>query len=102
MTDGETLNQQVMRGEYEVRLLLARSPDTRPLVNQVGDAYVTDALGILQTVDGQTHHRWVIDWDSPEAAAEFRPAIATAATLMPDMAETPSVTQAGSSILIEW
>ncbi|MEO0984881.1 MAG: hypothetical protein AAFY20_04960 [Cyanobacteria bacterium J06639_14] len=85
-----------------MQLLLARWPEMRSLLNQVTETYVADTLGVVDTTDGRTLHRWVVSFVSPEVAkallAGFRTAIAKDA----ETNNTSTVWVNGQSIVMEW
>ena len=97
---GETLTSKTLRGEYAVRLLLAKQPETRPLVDTMGNSYITDTLGVITTGDGHTVHRWVIELDQASAIDSLAAGVATALTA--DLEQQPSVTLDGETITLEW
>ncbi|MDA0266576.1 MAG: hypothetical protein O2890_00875 [Cyanobacteria bacterium] len=99
---GETLQSQTVPGEYQVRLLLARSPVTRPLVEAMGDTYGADTLGRVSTADGQVRHRWVITLTDGAAAAELQAGITTALTQHYNLAAPPMVTVVDTTLVAEW
>lgn len=102
LNEGESLQSQTVQGEYQVRLLLARSPATRPLVEAMGNAYRADSLGRVSTGDGQVRHRWVIALTDGAAAAELKAGIAAALTQHYDLAAPPMVTVVDTTIVAEW
>lgn len=78
LQSGESLQNTSIKGEYEVQLLLARSPETRPLLDQLSDRYEADTVGFITGADGVSFHRWVLEFDSPEIAAALAEGVATA------------------------
>ena len=97
---GETLTSETIRGEYALRLMLARQPETRSLVEGMGNSYVTDTLGVIINAKGDRIHRWVIelsDLDTSEALAD---GVKTA--LAEELEEAPLVEIDNNSIIVEW
>ncbi|MEO0853556.1 MAG: hypothetical protein AAFY15_08650, partial [Cyanobacteria bacterium J06648_11] len=78
LAPGDRLQSQSVRGEYQVRLLLARQPDTRSLLDAMDGAYVSDTFGTIEAADGTTLHRWVIAFSSADIAQTIEPGITTA------------------------
>ncbi|MEM7062146.1 MAG: hypothetical protein AAF572_03160 [Cyanobacteria bacterium P01_B01_bin.77] len=100
LNPGETLTSQTIRGEYAVRLLLARQPETRPLVDSMGDSYETDTLGVITNPSGDSLHRWVIklsDSNNTEALVS-----GVTAALTAKLKEEPRVTLENESLIVEW
>lgn len=104
LNSGDRLQSQTTRGEYQVRLLLARPSDTRSLLEVMNDgAYVHDTLSTIETEDGSTLHRWVIEFASREVAQEIEPGIATAIASDTLLENRPaSVTSVDNQIIAEW
>lgn len=97
---GETLQAQIIRGEYEIRLLLARAPEVRSQLDRIGEDYITDTLGILETSDGHPRHRWMIQFESAEAAANWLAPVSTA--LASDRQRDAAATVSDATITVEW
>ncbi|MEL6128933.1 MAG: hypothetical protein AAFR30_03395, partial [Cyanobacteria bacterium J06628_4] len=96
----ETLASQTIRGEYAVRLLLARQPETRPLVNSIGNGYITDTLGVITNTDGDIIHRWVITLNSSNNIESLATGLTTA--LAAELEKQPAVETNNGSITFEW
>ena len=96
---GEELQSTEVQGEYGVRLWLVRDPKTRPLVELAGDAYVADALAVLTNAEGQTIHRWVIEFSNPAIANDMAEA---AVELLPQKADTYMVEVSEKIITLDW
>ena len=99
--DGETLQTQIIRGEYEIRLLLAQAPELRPQLDLIGNHYRTDTLSILETAEGEPVHRWVIQFDSAEAASDWVDRFDTAFAHGTQLASTPTVSTDGPNMMVE-
>lgn len=96
----ETLTSQTIRGEYAVRLLLARQPETRPLVDSMGDSYGTDTLGVITNNRGDTFHRWVIKLSNSNNTEALAEGLTTALTV--ELKQEPMVTVENESLIVEW
>ena len=99
---GETLETTVMRGAYEVQLLLARAPELRPHLEEASRSYVTDTLGMLETADGSVVHRWLIQFDSADAASSWEDRFGKALTYDPRIDVMPSIAVEDSVLMVEW
>lgn len=97
---GETLASKTIRGEYGVRLLLARQPETRPLVDRTGNHYATDALGVITNNNGDTIHRWVIELSDQDDSNALTEGVKTA--LAGELGKEPLIEVDNNSIIIEW
>ncbi|NEQ49600.1 MAG: hypothetical protein F6K11_05625 [Leptolyngbya sp. SIO3F4] len=97
---GETLLSKTMRGEYELRLLLARQPETRSLVEDIGNSYVADTLGIITSTRGDMIHRWVIELRTSDNTEALATGVKTA--LKGELEKEPLVELQNNSITIEW
>ena len=97
---GETLTSETIRGEYAIRLMLARQPETRLLVESIGNSYVTDTLGVIANSNGDRVHRWVIELNDPDSSETFAQGVKTA--LAEELGEDPLVEIEKSSIIVEW
>lgn len=95
----ETLTSQTIRGEYAVRLMLARRAETRPLVESVGDSYVTDTLGVIANNGGRVH-RWVIELNGSDDSETLAKGVKTA--LGGELAEEPLIEVDNNLIIVEW
>lgn len=99
LNSGEILTSKTIRGEYAIRLLLARQSETRSLVDSMNDSYVTDTLGVINN-NGNRVHRWVIELANPSTieplATGFRTALAA------ELKEEPLVEVNDTSIMVEW
>lgn len=96
----ETLTSQTIRGEYAVRLLLARQPETRPLVDSIGNSYITDTLGMLTNKNGDIIHRWVIELNNTNNIESLATGFTTA--LATELEKQPVAETNNSSIILEW
>lgn len=101
MQAGEKLEEQQIRGEYEVQWLLAESPDTRAQLPALAESYVADTLGIVTTADGKTLHRWVIEFSRPETASALKNAFEQALSSESN-SMTANVTVSQSVLVTEW
>ena len=97
---GETLTSQTIRGEYAVRLLLARQPETRPLVDSIGNSYITDTLGVITNNNGDIIHRWVIEFNNSDNTESLATGFTRA--LAAELEKQPSAEIDNGSITIEW
>lgn len=97
---GETLASQTRRGEYAVRLLLARQPDTRPLIDRMGDSYETDILGVITSPSGNRLYRWVIKLSSSNRTEALAAGITTALTA--ELKDEPVVRVENEFLIAEW
>lgn len=97
---GETLASQTKRGEYAVRLLLARQPETRSLIGSIGDSYETDALGVITRPSGARLHRWVIELSSSDSTEVLAAGITAALTA--ELKDKPVVRVENDSLIAEW
>lgn len=78
LADDETITAQIVNGEYALRQMLATPIETRPALNILGNNYVTDTLGNIQTANGQELNRWVIQLQTAAVAENLMNAIQTA------------------------
>ncbi|MEM9163423.1 MAG: hypothetical protein AAGC54_10175 [Cyanobacteria bacterium P01_F01_bin.4] len=98
---GETLQSQSVRGEYELRLLLAKVPELRSDLDQLTEGYRTDTLGVVMTPEDTRIHRWVIQFESSATAAALPEQLAVALTA--DRAElTPEIVVDQQTVMVEW
>ncbi len=95
----ETLTSETIRGEYAIRLLLARQPETRPLVDGMDNSYVADTLGVVDN-NGKRIHRWVIELSNPSATESLATGFRTA--LAEELEAEPLVEVNNNSIIVEW
>ena len=99
LNTGETLISETIRGEYAIRLMLARLPETRSLADSMDNIYGTDTLGVINN-NGDMIHRWVIELSNSSAteplATGFRAALAE------ELGEEPLVEIDNASIVIAW
>lgn len=100
LAPGETLTSQTIRGEYAVRLLLARQPETRPLVDSMGDSYMTDTLGVVTGNENNRLHRWVIKLSNLSNADTLAAGIVTA--LAAELENEPTMVVEKDSLIVEW
>ncbi|MEM9806481.1 MAG: hypothetical protein AAF959_14490 [Cyanobacteria bacterium P01_D01_bin.56] len=96
----ESLISATLQGEYEIRLLLARQPETRSLANSLDGSYVTDTLGVIKKDNGDTVHRWVLELTDADNADQLATALTTA--LSSQLEQQPSAKVAAGSITLEW
>ncbi len=96
----ETLTSQTIRGEYAVRLMLARQPETRPLVESVGNNYVTDTLGVITDSRGDITHRWVIEFSEPDTFEALAEGVKTG--LAEELGEAPLLEVDNNLMIVEW
>lgn len=96
----ESLNAQTIRGEYAIRLLLAKQPETRSLVTDMGSTYLTDTLGVITDGSGNTLHRWVIELSSLDNSDQLASDLATA--LQPELQKQPLVEIQDNAVVLEW
>ncbi|MEO0397388.1 MAG: hypothetical protein AAF243_15575 [Cyanobacteria bacterium P01_A01_bin.137] len=96
----EILASQTIRGEYAVRLLLARQPETRPLVDSISNSYITDTLGIITNKNDDIIHRWVIELNNSNNIESLATGLTTA--LATELEKTPVAKTNNSSITLEW
>ena len=96
---GETLTSKTIRGEYAVRLLLAQQPETRTLIDSIGNSYVTDTLGVIDN-NGDILHRWIIQLSSSDNTELLAAGFTTALTA--NLGKQPSVDMEKGSLIIEW
>ena len=94
----ETLTGQTIRGEYAVRLLLAKQPETRSLVADMDNRYRTDTLGVILDGSGNTVHRWVIELSRPDE----RLASGLATALQTELQKQPWVNIQDDAIVVDW
>ncbi|MEM6252780.1 MAG: hypothetical protein AAF821_07650 [Cyanobacteria bacterium P01_D01_bin.156] len=73
----ETLAGKTIQGEYAIRLLLARQPETRSLMNNLDGVYQSDTLGVINT-DNKTLHRWLIQLNQSNNINALATALKTA------------------------
>jgi tetratricopeptide (TPR) repeat protein len=66
----EQLLSAQVQGEYGLRLFLARSADTRPLMEELGGSYKGDSLLVLRSPKGSLH-RWTVQFTNSAAAEVF-------------------------------
>ncbi|MEM9486050.1 MAG: hypothetical protein AAGA83_20430 [Cyanobacteria bacterium P01_F01_bin.116] len=97
---GETLTSETVRGEYALRLMLAQQPETRSLVNDMGDSYRTDTLGVITNNKGDRTHRWVIELSDSNTTEALAEGVKTA--LAEELGEAPLVEIDNNSIIVEW
>lgn len=89
-----------VRGEYGLRLWLARAAETRALAATAGRAYRGDRLSVFTNDRGQLAHRWTIQF--ADAAIATRVAAAAPAA-MPEVApERLQATVDGDRAIITW
>ncbi|ESA33288.1 hypothetical protein N836_21615 [Leptolyngbya sp. Heron Island J] len=99
LNSGETLTSETMRGEYAIRLMLARQPETRSLMESMDNSYVTDTLGVINN-NGDVIHRWVVELSHSSATESLAAGFKTA--LAEELAEEPLVEIDNNSIIVEW
>lgn len=97
---GETLAGKTIRGEYALRLMLARLSETRSLVETIGNRYVTDTLGVITNSNGDTVHRWVIEFADSNISRTLFQGIKTALTK--ELEEAPLIEIDNNKIIVEW
>lgn len=102
LESGETLRNQTVRGEYQVQWMLARHPATRALLDIAAEGYVADTLGTFEDAEGMTQQRWVVEFASPQVAADLVEGFQTAIAADPHLAAKPSVFADGIAIVAEW
>ncbi|MBE9029829.1 hypothetical protein IQ266_08820 [filamentous cyanobacterium LEGE 11480] len=102
---GEVLQQQHIRGEYALQLLLARQPETRSLIKRIDDSFISDTLNIIQ-YDQQTIHRWIIQFNNSHIATEISIGLKTALALVEGTGDAISIQiqpiAEQFSIIAEW
>ena len=96
----ESLNSQTIRGEYAIRLLLAKQPETRSLMTDMDNTYITDTLGVITDGGGNTVHRWVIELSDPDNSDQLAAGLATA--LQPELQKQPLVAIQDNAVVLEW
>ncbi|MEO1591303.1 MAG: hypothetical protein AAFU71_08430 [Cyanobacteria bacterium J06632_22] len=100
--DGETLQKKMIRGEYEIRLLLVQAPQLRPELDKISKDYVTDTLGILEKLDHTSVHRWLIEFTTAEAATRWQAPFTKALTDNRQTEMAPLISVNGSTLTAEW
>lgn len=96
----ESLTSTTIQGDYEIRLLLARQPETRPLANSLNGSYVTDTLGTIKKDNGDIAHRWVIKLANSDNTKSLATALTTA--LATTLEQQPSAQIKEDSVILEW
>ena len=100
LRSGETLvSEPTIRGEYAIRLLLARQPETRSLLESIDSRYVTDTLGVVSK-NGTMIHRWVIKLASEDMSESLTAGLSIA--LKEDLGEAPLVEVKNNLLIVEW
>lgn len=99
---GEELQSQQIRGEYQVRLWLARNPQSRMLEEEAGTAYQTDTLAIAKDKNGKSIHRWIIEFDNSAIAQKLSFVAPAAIASMPEASLNPKWTFENQTAIVEW
>ncbi|MEO1400930.1 MAG: hypothetical protein AAFV72_06690 [Cyanobacteria bacterium J06635_1] len=98
---GETLQSQTIRGEYELRLMLAGIPELRAHLDQVVDGYQSDTLGLIETPAGEIVHRWMIQFKAADTAVALSDKLKAAlAERLPEA--TPKIRVDQQTVIAEW
>lgn len=100
LKEGETLASETINGEYALRLMLARQPETRPLLDSIDNSYMTDTVGVITNNNGDRIHRWVIELTTPNAPEVLAEGIKT--SLAKDLGKVPSLETDNNLIIVEW
>ena len=99
---GERLESETERGAYGVQLLIAQAEETRSQLDEFAEHYRGDRLTTIQIESDAIIHRWTIRFDSPDAAEQLSPALATALTQQEDVATTPQISRKQNMVMLEW
>jgi hypothetical protein len=98
----EQIQAQEIRGEYEIRLWLARDPQTRSLVEVAGNAYSTDTLAIIKDQNNKLIHRWKIEFNNPMVAEQISLSAPLAMAYIPEASQNLKVRVEKNATVLEW
>ncbi|MEM8805356.1 MAG: hypothetical protein AAGF01_04925 [Cyanobacteria bacterium P01_G01_bin.38] len=98
---GETLQSQSVRGEYELRLLLAKVPELRSALDHLTEGYRTDTLGVVITPEDTRVHHWIIQFESSATAVALSEQLAVALTTE-SIEITPEIVVDQQTVIAEW
>lgn len=94
----EQSNVSVAVGEYGFRLWMARSPNTRSLLTNLGGAYEKDTFHVSESGE----HMWQIYLESEEWAQKIKAMAPEAISMMPQAPKEYEIQQDKNLVTISW